>query len=146
CRRWFAFNMRWSLMPWMRCLDSSRVGDCSAAELEVATLPEGRNVTSQRADGPVTAPWPRWIRYDLSGHRLPNGIVGALSVEEVDVAALVIADDSWPISFASTTEEMPRSIIRDANACRIEWKETPSSPASFAATVKPLPVAPRWPS
>jgi len=39
----------------------------------------------------------------------------------------VIADDSWPISFASTVEEMPRSIVCDAKACRIEWNEAPSS-------------------
>jgi hypothetical protein len=28
--------------------------------------------------------------------------------------------DSCPISAASTVEEIPRSIIREANACRIE--------------------------
>ena len=55
-------------------------------------------------------------------------------------------DDSWPMSFAKTVEEMPRSIIREANAWRIEWNETPVSPAFFAATANPLPVAPRWPS
>ena len=37
----------------------------------------------------------------------------------------MIVDDSWPMSFASTVEEMPRSIIRDAKACLIEWNETP---------------------
>jgi hypothetical protein len=30
--------------------------------------------------------------------------------------------DSCPISAASTVEEMPRSIIREASACRIAWE------------------------
>ena len=33
----------------------------------------------------------------------------------------MIVLDSCPINAASTVEEMPRSIIRDANAWRIEW-------------------------
>jgi hypothetical protein len=37
-------------------------------------------------------------------------------------------------------------IIRDANACRIEWNVHSCSPASFAATSKPRPVAFRWAS
>jgi hypothetical protein len=35
----------------------------------------------------------------------------------------VIVDDSCPIKAASTVEEIPRLIIRDANPCRIEWKD-----------------------
>jgi hypothetical protein len=56
-------------------------------------------------------------------------------IEEVNVGAL------GDRSFARTVEEMPRSIIRDANAWRIEWNETACSPASFAATSKPRPIA-----
>jgi hypothetical protein len=45
----------------------------------------------------------------------------------------VIALDSCPMIFASTVEEIPHEIIREAKAWRIEWKVTPSIPASSAA-------------
>jgi hypothetical protein len=41
--------------------------------------------------------------------------------------------DSCPINAASTVEEMPRLVIRLANACRIEWTVTPVRTALDAA-------------
>jgi hypothetical protein len=53
----------------------------------------------------------------------------------------VIVLDSWPINTASTVGLIPRSIIREAKACRIEWNVTPSMPAFLAASSKPRRVA-----
>ncbi len=41
----------------------------------------------------------------------------------------MIVLDWCRISAASTVEEMPRAIFREANACRIEWMVTPSMQA-----------------
>jgi len=38
----------------------------------------------------------------------------------------MIVLDSWPITAASKVELIPRAIIRETNACRIEWNATPS--------------------
>ena len=75
-----------------------------------------------------------------------HSIVGALLVEQVDVPLLGDRARLVPPIFASTVEEVARSIIRDAKACRMSWNETPSITASFAAGSKPGRVALLCPS
>jgi hypothetical protein len=52
----------------------------------------------------------------------------------------VIVLDSCPINAPSTVELIPRAIIRDAKACRIEWNVTPAMPTLAATSSKPLSI------
>ena len=57
----------------------------------------------------------------------------------------VIALDSCPMIFTSTVEEMPRSIIRDANACRYVVERDTLDPDELCRWLEAAPGGPAMP-